>query len=276
MRVYISVDMEGVAGVVHVDQTRRGTGTDFGLARELMTQEANAAALGAFDGGAREVLINDSHGDMRNLLLEKLDPRAQILSGSLKRFSMVEGIHDGRWDVAMFVGYHASAGTPGAILDHTYRSAVVRSISVNGRAMNEASLNALVAGAAGTPVGLVAGDEAACRQCKELLGEVETVPVKWAVGRYAARSLHPQEARKRIREAAVKVVQQPSRFKPFSMPAPYVLEVGVHNAGMADAAAIMPGVERVDGTTLRYKAGGVEPLFGALLSILGLAQAGQV
>ncbi|HLG42694.1 MAG TPA: M55 family metallopeptidase [Planctomycetota bacterium] len=276
MRVYISVDMEGVAGVVHVDQTRRGTGTDFGTGRELMTMEANAAALGAFDAGAKDVLINDSHGDMRNLVFDKLDPRVQVITGSLKPFSMVEGIHDGRYDIAMFIGYHASAGSRAAILDHTYWGAVVSCMKVNGRVMNEASLNALVAGEAGTPVGLVAGDETCCIECKKLLGNVETVTVKWAIGRYSARSMHPEEARKVIRAGAAKAVKNVSRYKPFRMPAPYELEIKTHNAGMADSAGVMPGVKRVDGTTIRYKSANVRELFGAMLALIRLAGEGVV
>jgi D-amino peptidase len=276
MRVYISVDMEGVAGVVHVDQTRRGAGTDFAVGRELMTLEANAAALGAFEAGAREVVINDSHGDMRNLMFDKLDPRVQAITGSLKPFSMVQGIQGGRFDVAMFVGYHASAGSRAAILDHTYWGAVVSHMKVNGRVMNEASLNALVAGEAGTPVGLVAGDDAFCRECRELLGDIEAVTVKWAVGRYAARSLHPEQARRLIREGAARVVGQVSRYKPFQLAAPYELEIKFHNAGMADSAEVMPGTQRVDGTVVRYKAGAVPELFRAMLALIRLGGEGIV
>lgn len=276
MRVYISVDMEGVAGVVHVDQTRRGSGSDFAVGRELMTLEANAAALGAFEAGASEVVINDSHGDMRNLIFDRLDPRVQTITGSLKPFSMVQGIQEGRFDVAMFVGYHASAGSRAAILDHTYWGAVVSHMKVNGRVMNEASLNALVAGEAGTPVGLVAGDDTFCRECRELLGDVEAITVKWAVGRYAARSLHPETARQRIREGAARVVKQVSKYKPFRMDAPYELEIRFHNAGMADSAEVLPGARRADGTVVRYRTEAVPELFRAMLALIRLGGEGLV
>src|SRR6266702_3982388 len=123
MNVYISVDMEGCAGVVHLDQTRR-TGSDYERARKWMTGEANAAVLGAFDAGAAAVLVNDSHGDMRNLFLEAMDPRAEILSGSLKPLSMVQGVSP-EFGAALFVGYHAGAGSHAGILDHTYYGRVV-------------------------------------------------------------------------------------------------------------------------------------------------------
>ncbi len=270
VRVYISVDMEGVAGIVHVDQTRRGT-DDYATACELMTLEAEAAAQGAFDAGADEVLVNDSHGDMRNLRLELLDPRVQVLTGNLKQFSMAEGVEGGRYGVALFVGYHAGIGTTHAILDHTYRSAVATDVRLNGRSMNEAALNGLLAGVAGTPVGLVTGDESTCKQCRELLGDVETVTVKWAVGRMAARSLHPQEARRRIREAAARVVADPQRFRPFAMDPPYVLEVDTVSTAMADAAALMPAVRRVGPRTLRFETSDVPTMFRAMLAILRLA-----
>ena len=270
MRVYISIDMEGVAGVVHGEQCRRG-GHGYDEARLLMTAEADAAARGAFAGGAAHVLVNDSHGDMRNLALEQLDPRVEVITGALKPFSMAEGLAGGRYDVALFVGYHGGMGTAGAILDHTYRSTVVSQVRVNDRVLNEAGLNALVAGAAGTPVGMVSGDESTCRQCVELLGEqIEAVTVKWAIGRLAARSLHPREARDRIEAGARRAVERASTLEVFAMEPPYALEVDVLNTAIADAGAIMPGAERPAPRTLRYGAPDVHTLFRALLTIVKL------
>jgi D-amino peptidase len=275
MRIYISIDMEGVAGVVHADQTRRGS-EDYTTARELMTLEANAAALGAFDAGAEEVLINDSHGDMRNLVLEKLDRRVQTITGHLKPFSMVQGIRDARFDVAMFVGYHACAGTAEAILDHTYWGAVVSDMKVNGQIMNEAALNALVAGEAGTPIGLVSGDETACRQCRDIIGEMEIIPVKWAIGRYSARSLHPEEARDRIRKGAALCVGKAGSYKPFTLKAPYTLRIRMHQSAMVDSASVMPGTKRIDATTIEYPADTTTTLFNAMQAILRLGGEGLI
>jgi D-amino peptidase len=270
MKVYISVDMEGAAGVVHGDQCTRGK-HGYDAAAELMTLEANAAALGAFDAGATEVLINDSHGDMRNLHLDRLDPRVQVLSGNLKQFSMAEGVEGGHYDVALFIGYHGGAGTLRSILDHTYRSTVVAEVRVNGRMINEAGLNALVAGHAGTPVALVTGDENACRQCVEVLGDVDTVVVKWAVGRLAARSLHPEQARTLIRAASEKAVRERDRFRPFAIDPPLTLELDVVSTAMADAAALMPGTERPSPRTLRFTAHEPLTVFRALLCLIRLA-----
>ncbi|HWB73426.1 MAG TPA: M55 family metallopeptidase [Nannocystaceae bacterium] len=270
MRVYISVDMEGVAGIVHGDQTRRGTG-EFASACELMTKEANAAALGAFEAGATEVLINDSHGDMRNLVLDQLDPRVQVLTGALKPYSMAEGLTGReRFDLALFVGYHGGAGTSAAILDHTYRGIVVYDVRIDGRTMNEASLNALVAGTAGTPVALVTGDASTCAQCRELLGDIETVEVKWALGRVAARSLHPVRARELIREAAKRVVSQPQRFRPYTLALPMVLELELMNTAITDAVAIIPGLQRTGARSVRYECADVDTMFRALMTIVRL------
>lgn len=273
MRIYISIDMEGVAGVVHSEQCRRGA-DDYPAACALMTGEADAAARGAFDAGAEAVLINDSHGDMRNLDLAALDERVEVLSGNLKRFSMAEGVQDGGYDLALFIGYHAGAGTRRAILDHTFRSAVAHAVRVNGRAINEAALNALIAGAAGTPVGLVTGDETTCQQCRELLGDVDTVAVKSAVGRLAARSLHPARARRMIREAAAKAVRERARFRPFRLDPPYALELDTITTAMADAAELMPGALRSGDRTLCYETGDVHTLFRALMALLRLAGTG--
>jgi D-amino peptidase len=275
MRVYISIDMEGVAGVVHADQTRRGRG-GYGEAAELMTLEANAAAQGAFDAGAQIVLVNDSHGDMRNLLLDRLDERVEVITGNLKPWSMAEGLEGGHFDVALFVGYHAGAGTQAAILDHTYRSTVVTQVRLGGRVVNEAALNALVAGAAGTPVGLVTGDESTCNQCRALLGEIETVVVKWAMGRLAARSLHPAVARQRIREAAARTVENRARFRPAVVEPPLVLELDMVTTAMADAAALMPGTERTGACTVRYVSDDVQTMFRALLALIRLGGIGIV
>jgi len=252
MRIYVSVDMEGIAGIVHVDQTRR-TGHDYEKARRWMTLEANAAILGAFDAGAKSIVVNDSHGDMRNLLIEELDPRAEIISGSLKPLSMVQGVTEGV-SCALFVGYHAGAGSLAGILDHTYYGRVVARCRVAGRDLNETGLNAMVCGAVNVPVALVTGDSTVCGQAREILGDVETVSVKDSITRYAARSLGPEVARTRIREGSKRAVDRASQgaFKPFRPPAPHVLEIDFVNSGCADIAELVPGTTRTSGLTTRY------------------------
>ena len=254
MRVYLSVDMEGVAGVVHVDQTRR-TGHDYERARRWMTAEASAAIAGCYDAGATGVLVNDSHGDMRNFVLEELDARAELISGSLKPLSMVEGAAP-EFGCALFVGYHAGAGSKAGILDHTYYGRVVNRLRVGGREWNEAALNAAAIGVHGVPVALVTGDRTACAQSKELLGAIDTCVVKDAITRYAARALHPTEAQARIRAAAAAAVKKANAgaFQPFRPAPPFDLEIDFVNSACADAAELVPGTQRLGGLTAAYRA----------------------
>lgn len=254
MQVYISVDMEGVAGVVHADQTRR-TGADYEQARRWMTAEANSAITGAFEGGATSVLVNDSHGDMRNLLLDEVNARAEVITGSLKPLSMVQGVGTAH-GVALFVGYHAGAGTRAGILDHTYFGKVVARCRVGGRDFDETALNAAVCGTYGVPVGLVTGDATVCMRAKELLGNVETVVVKEAYSRYAARSVLPARARELVRLGALTAVKraQAGELQPFRPPVPLALEVEFTNSACADAAELVPDTVRRDGVTCAYTA----------------------
>lgn len=265
MRVYLSVDMEGVAGVVHVDQTRR-TGYDYERARKWMTAETNAAIEGAFAAGATSVLVNDSHGDMRNLELDMLDRRAELISGSLKPLSMVQGVTRDA-GCALFVGYHAGAASRAGILDHTYYGRVVAKLRVypggrsesgplhlGGRDWNETALNAAVCGELGVPVVLVTGDQTVCEQAREHLGDVVTVQVKDAITRYSARSLLPAVACEKIREGAAQAVRRAPSIKPFRPPAPFDLEIDFVHAACADVAELVPGTRRVSGSTCSYRA----------------------
>jgi len=195
MRVYISVDMEGVAGVVHesqTDPTNPACAAEYARFRRLMTAEANAAIEGALAAGATKLVVNDSHWFMRNLLAEELHQAAELLSGDPKPQSMVEGI-DGGFDAALFIGYHARAGTRHAILDHTYADRI-HDVRLNGRPVGELGINAAFAGVAGVPVALVSGDSALVAEARELLGDhVAAVVVNdshWFMRNLLAEELH--------------------------------------------------------------------------------------
>ena len=268
---FISIDMEGIAGIAHRQQVTRGMG-DFAIGRELMTKEANAAIEGAFEGGAETVVVNDSHGDMFNLLQEKLDPRAELILGSPKvPLSMMQGFGP-EFDVALFIGYHASAGTEAAVLDHTYYGRLLWDVRINGESQTEASLNAAVAGGFGVPVGLVTGDDKACAQVEKQLPGIRTVVVKQAFGRGVARSIHPQEARDLIRKAAAEVVRDPSQFQPYRPEPPFVLETDVLNTGIADLCSLAPGVERIGPRTLRFETDDFIEAFRCLLAFTYLGE----
>jgi D-amino peptidase len=271
MRVYISVDMEGIAGVAHEDQTDpvdpRHAG-EYNRFRRLMTNEANAAIVGAIEAGAAAVLVNDSHWLMRNLLAEELHPAAELLSGGPKRLSMVEGI-DGGFDAAMFIGYHARAGTRNATIDHTYTSRVYEA-RLNGQSVGELAINAAMAGVFGVAVVLVSGDQSLAAEARTLLGDgVETVVVKQAVGRFAARSLAPAEACERIREGAAKALRR--RHAPFVLKPPIHLEVDFALTQMADMAELVPGSIRTAGRTLSYTADDYREVFRAWRAMYNLA-----
>jgi D-amino peptidase len=271
MRVYISVDMEGVAGVAHEDQTDpiepRHAG-EYNRFRRLMTNEANAAITGAYEAGAKSVLVNDSHWLMRNLLAEDLDPRAELLSGGPKRLSMVEGI-DGGFDAAMFIGYHARAGTRNATIDHTYTSRVYEA-RLNGQAVGELALNAAMAGVHGVPVALVSGDQALAAEARALLGDgIETVIVKQAVGRFAARSLAPSVACERIRAGSVAALRR--KHSLLRIDPPIRLEVDFALTQMADMAELVPGSSRTGGRTVTYTGDDYREVFRAWRAMYNLA-----
>jgi D-amino peptidase len=264
VKVFISIDMEGIAGIAHVNQTTRGQ-DDYTAGRKLMAGEANAAVEGAFDGGATSVVVNDSHGDMYNLNPEDLDPRAELTIGSPKvGGSMVLGIGEG-FDVALFVGYHAPPGTEAAVLDHTYSGRNFHDVRLNGESLTEAELNALVAGTYGVPVGLVTGDDKVCAMVEKSIPGVRTVVVKHAYGRHVARSLHPQQARAAIKAAAAEVVAHAGELRPHVIDGPYAFEVEMRTSLGAELAALAPGTERVGGRTVQFETGDIREGFRCLL-----------
>jgi D-amino peptidase len=271
MRVYISVDMEGVAGVVHENQTDpadpRHAG-EYNRFRRLMTAEANAAIEGALAAGAERVLVNDSHWLMMNLLAEELHPAAELLSGGPKARSMVEGVELG-FDAALFVGYHARAGTGQAVIDHTYTSRV-HEARLNGRPVGELAINAALAGTFDVPVALVSGDQALAAEARDLLGPaVETVIVKHAVGRFAARSVSPEVACRLIREGTTTALGR--THAPFRLTAPVRLEVDFAETQMADMAELVPGSVRTAGRTLEFAHQDYREVFRAWRALYNLA-----
>lgn len=277
MRVYLSVDMEGIAGVVHVDQTNpvdsRHAG-EYARFRRLMTLEANAAIEGALAGGATKVLVNDSHWTMRNLLAEELLPAAELLSGGPKTWSMMEGIDRG-WDLAAFIGYHAKAGTLKAVLDHTYTSRI-RDVRLNGTSVGELGINAALAGAFGVPVALVSGDDAIAGEARSLLGDgVRTVAVKEAVSRHSARSVAPATARGMIREAMQSVVSAHraggAGTRPYLVSAPVTIEVDFTTTVEADHAAMAPGFLRAGPCSVSFRHGDYREVFRAFRTMFNLA-----
>lgn len=249
LKVFISVDMEGISGVVNTDDTSR-SGQDYGYFRTVMTREANAAIEGALAAGATEILVRDSHGSARNLLPELLNRNARLLRDwSGGHLSMMEGI-DESFDAVIFVGYHAKAGTDNAILDHT-SSGSVTNVEINGISMPEAGYNALMAGYYDVPVVFVAGDQALCDQVVERFAEVETVAVKEGIGA-ASLGLHPEVAREKIRVGVEHALRNLDNYQPYKLSAPYTLVLTMKTESVIHNGALYPGAKRTGDWELTF------------------------
>jgi D-amino peptidase len=252
MKVYLSVDMEGIAGVNHPDPTEQKH-PRYPAAVELMIGETNAAIEGALAAGATDILVNDSHGDMYNLLPDRVHRAARVLQGQ-KPWSMVAGAGpDAAFEVALFVGYHARAGHPTGTIAHTYSGAPVET-RLDGRPTGEYGLNAVALGVWGVPVGLVAGDDALATEVASWLPWAERVVVKGAAGGRAADSPHPSIATDLVRAGAERAVRRAAagELEPLRVGPPVVIEVDYARGVQADFAAIVPGAERVGDRTVRF------------------------
>jgi D-amino peptidase len=277
VRVYISVDMEGIAGISHPAPTE-SKDAKYPAAVELMVAETNAAIEGALAGGATAVLVNDSHGGMFNLTPADIHRDATVLQGQ-KAWSMVAGAQPGpdgapRFDVALFVGYHARAGHPRGTIAHTYSGAPVES-RLDGRPTGEYGLNALALGAWGIPVGLVTGDDALADEVPDWLPWAERVVVKTADGGHSAASVHPSVAGDRVREGAERAVRRAAagEMQTLQVGPPVVVEIDFARGVLADHAAIVPGAERIRDRTVRFSAADPLVAFRAFLAMHRLAVA---
>lgn len=250
MKVYISVDMEGIACVTHYDHVKLG-GTEYEMARKWMTAEANAAIEGALKANATEVVVSDSHGHMRNILPDELHEDALLVRGSPRPLTMMEGL-DGIFDAVFFVGYHSMAETAKGVLSHTYIDNAVYALRLNGITVGEPGYNAAIAGHFGVPVALVCGDDTVDAEVSTLMPWAERVITKWALSPLSARNLAPKASQKRIREGAKRAMGRLSEMKPLVIDTPIRFEVDFMRPIYAHLAADIPGVERVDGRTLAY------------------------
>jgi D-amino peptidase len=253
VRVLVSVDMEGIAGVVDGEDVSPGH-AEYERNRSLITAEANAAVRGVYacDPDA-QVLVTEAHGGFRNLLPEQLDRRAELLRGKPKPDGMMAGLADGA-DAALFIGYHGKAGTPRSVLAHTIHGGVVADVRCEGRSLGEIGLNAALAAHSGVPVVLVSGDDTVAAEAALVAPGIHTVVVKRAIGFYAAALLHPDEACDRIEQEVPKALADREAIQPLGFDGPVLLEVEVLRPNMTERALLIPGVERTDGCTLRYAA----------------------
>jgi D-amino peptidase len=271
VRVHISIDMEGVAGVAAGADTMLGA-PQYEYCRHLMTGECNAAIAGCFDAGATEVVVNDSHGSMLNLLQEELDERAKVVRGRPKPLGMMQALDRGM-DATLFIGYHAAAGHGDGVLNHTMRGRDLLEVSLNGEMAGELRLNAAMAGWVGVPVALVSGDDVVCSEARQWLSGTEVVEVKEAIDKYTALSLHPERARQAIRSGTAAALKRLPEVRPYRVEPPFALRIGWSSTSIAAWCEGVPGMKRVSSREVEYVSGDYLELYRLLRVLLMIASA---
>lgn len=250
VRIFITVDMEGIGGIGTPAMTS-SNGKDYATGRELMTAEVNAVVEAIYAAGPAQVVVNDSHGDHANLLHTKLDPRVEYIQGALKPYGMVQGL-DSTYDGVIFIGYHAMAGAGGGFLAHT-GSGAVAGLWLNGTEVGEGGLNAYMAGALGVPVLMGAGDSAFATEIRALVPGIRVVVTKTSVGSSAARLLHPEVVRARLKSTVTEALANRASARALRVTEPVTIRFRSDQTTRADILEAIPGVRRVDGTTIEYQ-----------------------
>lgn len=256
LKVFISVDMEGIGGIGTAAMTS-SNGKDYDTGRKLMTNEVNAVVSAVFEAGPATVVVNDSHGDMQNLLHTQLDPRVEYIQSNIKPLGMVQGL-DASFDAVIFIGYHAMAGTENGFLAHT-GSGNVKGLWLNGTEVGEGGLNAYFASALGVPVILASGDKTFAEEIKKIT-TARTVITKEAIGTSAAKLVHPDVVNKKLQVQTKAALKEIKRVKPLT-PDPIEFKLKVDQPTRADVAMSIPGMKRVDGYTVSYQAKNMEEAY---------------
>jgi len=249
-KVFISADMEGISGISGSDQLS-ATGAEYGRSRRMMADDVNAAIRGAKTGGATDIVVNDSHGSMRNLRLEDLEAGVRLISHSFKKSGMMEGL-DQSFDAVIFVGYHAQAGSAGGLFAHT-GSGVVRDVRVNGRSLGEGGLNTLVAAWYGVPVVLVTGDDVAVKQVTAVATSARAVIVKRAINPRAVELRPFKVVHDEIEKAATDAVRSAQKLAP-RREAAYNVDVQFQDILIPEVAEHLPGMTRPAPDTIAFSA----------------------
>jgi D-amino peptidase len=250
LKVFISADMEGVGGVSTWSVQAGSKGREYEKFRQLMTREVNAAIEGAFQAGATEVLVGDSHGDAQNIDVELLDKRVRLIRAWPRPLGMMQGI-DSTFGAVVFVGYHAAEGRENATLSHSFSGTI--EVALDGVTVPEAGFNAAIAGDFGVPVVFLSGDQTICADARKLFGHIETAAVKDATGFYSATMMHPEEAQRLIREGVRRGVERRREIKPYKIAHPVRLQVRFNEIVNAEVVAMLPGVERPSGNVIVFQ-----------------------
>jgi D-amino peptidase len=269
LKVFFSVDMEGVAGISDWEQCLSG-GDDYALGRGLLIGEVVAAVDGAVRAGAQEMVVNDSHSAMRNLPPDALPAPVSYLSGRFKPRYMMQGL-DSSFDAAVFLGYHAAIASPG-VLSHTYNPRAVAGVRINGATSGEAGINALVAQHFGVPIVVITGDQYVGPEAEPFCPGVRAVVVKESISRYAAQHLHPAVARSRIGDAVHSALSTLDSFGPPAIAMPATMEVDLSTPDMAEQATWIRGVSRVDERSVTVTDDDPLRLFGTFITLVYLTR----
>lgn len=267
MKAYLSVDFEGVAGIVDWAQCREGSAA-YELGCALTLAETNAAIEGAVDGGADEVVVNDSHSTMRNLDPAQLSHEARYVSGRHKPDYMMQGL-DGSFDVIFFIGYHGSISGESSTLSHTYNPEVFSAARVNGTTVGESGINALIADHFGVPIGLVSGDQVTQREARPFAPDAISVVTKTSRSRFAADNIHPNRSRRLIHDGARQAAElaRSGRLAPPRLDHPVVLELDVQTADMAEVGSWVKGAERTGTRTISIESDNALDVFRSFVAV---------
>jgi D-amino peptidase len=251
LKVYISVDMEGIAGIVTADQLTP-TGFEYERAREFMTGEALAAVAGAREAGATQIVVSDSHGNGENLLIDKFPPDVTIIRSWPRPLMMMQGI-DSSFDAAVFIGYHASTTNPAGVRAHTISSAHLAAVLLNGVAMPESGINAAIAGYYGVPIVAISGDNVAVGEAQALIGNMEGAVVKQAISFHAAATMTPAAAQQLVQQKVKAGVQRRGSLHPYIVKPPVRLDVTFKNYTPAEMLSFLPDVQRTTSHGIRFE-----------------------
>jgi len=250
LKIYISADMEGIVGVVTGDQLGP-QGFEYNRFREFMTEEVKAAVEAAFEAGATEIVVSDSHGNGENLLIEKLPKNVTIVRSWPRPLMMMEGI-DETFDGAIFIGYHTSTTNMSGVRAHTISSARLADVRLNGTSMAEAGINAAIAGHFNVPVIMISGDDAIVKEATNLLGNIEGAVVKWAVSFHSARTMTPEAAYSLIREKTRKAIARIKEFRPYKVNQPVQLDVRFKAYRPSEMLSYLSIVRRTDSHSILF------------------------
>ena len=267
LKIFISADMEGVVGAVTAEQLRPG-GFEYERFRGFMTAEVNAAIDAAREAGATQFVVADSHGNGQNLLIERLPDDVTVVRSSPREFRMMGGIDD-TFDGVIFLGYHASTANMDGVRAHTFSSANITGLTLNGIEMSEGSMNAAIAGHFGVPVIMVSGDDVAVAENQAVIGDIEGAVVKWALGFHSAESLTPEAAYEVIRTRTAAAINRIDDFEPYVLETPIVLELSLKHYQPVELLGYLPNVERIDSHTIRYTGEDIREVSNFLIFVTG-------